>query len=67
MLAGFGGEVDQVSAQGRPGWLVGDAGHELVGAVECVHDPGSDELFGGDVEAVGVALDAPDAAGPLGR
>ena len=57
MVAGFGGEGDQVGAQGRPGRLVGDAGHELVGAaVERIHDAGSDELFGGDVQPVGVAL-----------
>ena len=58
MLAGLGGEGDQVGTQGRPGRLVGDAGHDLVGsAVERRHDAGSDDVFGGDVQPVGVALD----------
>ena len=58
MVAGFGGEGDQVGAQGRPGRFVGDAGHELVGAaVERIDDARSDELFGGGVQSVGVALD----------
>ena len=35
----------------------GDAGHDLVGsAVERIHNAGSDELFGGGVQPVGVAL-----------
>ena len=32
MVAGFRGQGDQVSAQRWPGWLVGDAGHDLVGS-----------------------------------
>ena len=59
MFASLGGEGDEVRTQGRPGWLVGDAGHDLVGsAVERVHDAGSDELFGGGVQPVGVALNS---------
>ena len=34
MLAGFGGEVDQVSPERRPGGFVGEAGHVLVDAVK---------------------------------
>ncbi len=58
MVAGFGGEGDEVGAQGRPGRFVGDAGHDLVGStVERVHDSGSNKFFGGGVESVGVAQD----------
>jgi hypothetical protein len=53
MFASLGGEGDEVRTQGRPGWLVGNAGHHLVGsAVERVHDAGSDELFGSGVSPV---------------
>ena len=58
MLAGLRGQGDEVGTQGWPGRLVGDAGHDLVGsAVERLHDAGSDDVFGGDVQPVGVALD----------
>jgi hypothetical protein len=50
MLAGLGGQGDQVSTQGWPGRLVGDPGHDLVGLeVVCFNDARSDEVFGGDV------------------
>ena len=42
---------------GRPGGFIGDSGDVLVGAVELCDGLGSDELFGCNVEAVGVALD----------
>jgi hypothetical protein len=58
VLAGFGGEGDEMGAQGRPGRRGGDVGDDLVGsAVKRTHDPGSDELFGGGMQAIGVALD----------
>ena len=34
VFTGFGGEVEQVSPQGRPGGFVGEAGHVLVDAVK---------------------------------
>jgi hypothetical protein len=46
-----------VCPQRRPGGFVGEAGEVLVGLVELCDGLGSEELFGGDVEAVGVALD----------
>jgi hypothetical protein len=47
-----------VCPKGRPRRLVGEVRHDLVGsAVEHLHGLGSEELFGRDVEAVGVALD----------
>ena len=47
----------EVGSQGRPSRLVGEPGDVLVGLVELCDGLGSEELFGGDVEAVGVALD----------
>ena len=64
VLAGFGREGEQVGSQGRPGRFAGESGDDLVGsAVELCDDLGSDELFGGDVEAVGVALDGLEQPG----
>ena len=57
VLSGFGREREQVGSQGWPGGFVGESGDVLVGLVELGDGLGSDELFGGDVEAVGVALD----------
>ena len=48
--------VEQVGSEGRPGGFGGESGDVLVGLVELCDDLGSDELFGCDVEAVGVAL-----------
>ena len=39
------------------GGLVGESGEVLVGLIELCNGLWSDELFGCDVEAVGVALD----------
>ena len=57
VLPGFGREGEQVGPQGRPGGFGGESGDVLVGLVELCDRLGSDELFGCDVEAVGVALD----------
>ena len=57
VFTGFGGEGEQVGSQGRPGRFGGESGEVLVGLVEFCHNLGSDELFGCEVEAVGVALD----------
>ena len=57
VLTGFGREGEQVGSQGRPGGFGGESGDVLVGLVELCDGLGSDELFGCDVEAVGVALD----------
>ena len=42
--------------EGRPRRFVSESGNVLVGLVELCDDLGSNELFGCDVEAVGVAL-----------
>jgi hypothetical protein len=58
VLTGLGREGEQVCPEGRPRRLVGEVRHDLVGsAVEHLHGLGSEELFGRQVEAVGVALD----------
>ena len=57
MFSGFGCQRDQVGSQGWPGGFSGEPGEVLVGLVELCDGLGSEELFGCDVEAVGVALD----------
>jgi hypothetical protein len=57
VLAGLSRQAEQVCTQRRPGRLVGEPGHELVGSVERRHGLGAEELFGRDVEPVNVALD----------
>ena len=53
----FGREVEQVGSRGGPGGFRGESGDVLVGLIELCDGVGSEELFGCDVEAVGVALD----------
>ena len=57
VLAGLSRQAEQVCTQRRPGRLVGEPGHELVGSVERHNGLGADELFGRDMEPVSVALD----------
>ncbi|MFL5531174.1 MAG: hypothetical protein ACJ8BC_04260 [Gemmatimonadales bacterium] len=57
MLAGFGGNGEQVSSEGWPSRFSGESGDVVVGLVELCDGLVSEELFGCDVEAVGVALD----------
>ena len=57
VFTGCGREGEQVGSQGRPGGFVGEPGDVPVGLVELCDGLGSEELFGCDVEAVGVALD----------
>jgi hypothetical protein len=57
VLSCFGREGEQVGSEGWPSRFVGEPGEALVGLVELCDGLGSDELFGCDVEAVGVALD----------
>ena len=45
-----------MGSEGWPGGFTGESGDVLVDSVELCNGPGSDELFGCDVEAVGVAL-----------
>ena len=52
-----GRNVEQMSSQSWPSRFSGEAGDVLVGSVELRDGMGSDELFGCDVEAIGVALD----------
>jgi len=57
MLAGVRSEGDQIGPQGWPGRFVGDPRHNLIGPeVECRDGARSDDVFGGDVQPVGVAL-----------
>ena len=57
VLSSFGRQGEQVGPQGWPGGFSGESGDVLVGLVELRDGLGSEELFGRDVEAVGVALD----------
>ena len=57
VLPVFGSEGEQVGSQGWPGGFGGESGNVVVGLVELCDGVGSEELFGCDVEAVGVALD----------
>ena len=57
VLTSFGGEGEQVGSEGWPVGFSGESGEVLVGSVELCDGLGSEELFGCDVEAVGVALD----------
>ena len=57
VLSSFSREREQVRSEGRPSRFVGESEDVLVGLVELCDRLGSDELFGCDVEAVGVALD----------
>ena len=53
-----------MGTQGWPSRFVGESGDVLVGLVEPCDGVGSEELFGRDVEAVGVALDRLEKPGP---
>jgi hypothetical protein len=57
VCSGFGRQVEQVCPQGRPDGFSGESEEVLIGLVELCDNLGSEELFGCDVEAVGVALD----------
>jgi hypothetical protein len=57
VLTGFGRQREQVYPQRRPSRLVGEPGYILVDSVKLCDGLGADELFGCDVEAVGVMLD----------
>ena len=57
VLPGFSRQSEQVCSEGRPGWLAGEVGDDLVGlAIEHLNDLGANQLLGRDMEAVGVAL-----------
>ena len=57
MLSRFSRQCDQVGSKVWPGGFSGESGNVLVGLVQLCDCLGSEELFGSDVEAVGVALD----------
>jgi hypothetical protein len=57
VLTSFGRQREQVGSEGWPGGFSGESGEVLVGLVELCDGLGSNELFGCDMEAVGVALD----------
>jgi hypothetical protein len=52
-----------VGSQGWPGGFGGESGDVLVGFVKLCDSRWSEELFGGEVEGVGVALDGVVQAG----
>ena len=50
------GEQQQVGAEGGPGRLVGEAGHNLLGGdIQRLHALGSGQFFGGHMEGVDIA------------
>ena len=57
VLSSFGRQGEEVGSEGRPGGFGGESGDVPVGLVELCDGLRSEELFGCDVEAVGVALD----------
>jgi len=58
VLIGFSRQRKEVCSEGRPRWLAGEFGDDLVGsAVEHLNDLRSNEVRGRHLEAVGVALD----------
>ena len=46
-----------MGSEGRPCGFSGDSGNVAVGMIELCDGPGFDELFGCNVEGVGVTLD----------
>src|SRR4029450_10200069 len=63
VLTGFGRQREQAGSQGWPGGFSGESGDVLVGLVELCNGLGSDELFGCDMETVGVAPDRLEESG----
>ena len=57
VLSTFGRKGEQMCPQGRPSRFGGEPRNVVVGLVEFSDGLGSDKLLGGEVEAVGVALD----------
>ena len=57
VFTGLRRQVEEVGSQGRPGGFRGESGEVVVDLVELCNGLRSGELFGCDVEAVGVALD----------
>ena len=56
VLPGLRRQVEEVGPQGRPGGFSGEPRDVPVGLVELCDGLGSEELFGCDLKAVGVAL-----------
>jgi hypothetical protein len=60
--------VVTIGSQSRRGWFVGDVGYDLVGsAVQRRYPLGSEDLLGGSMQGVGVALNGLAEPGPRGR
>jgi hypothetical protein len=57
VFSGVGRDGEQMGSEGWPCGFGGESGDVVVGLVELCDDPGSEELFGCDVEAIGVALE----------
>jgi hypothetical protein len=63
VVAGFDCEVEEMGSESRPGRFAGEAGDVLADRIEVGNNLGSEEVFGGGVEAVGVALDSVEQPG----
>jgi hypothetical protein len=64
VLTGFGRQREEVCSEGWPGWFAGEFRYDLVGSiVEHLNDVGANQLLGGCMEAVGVALDGVEQPG----
>jgi hypothetical protein len=63
VVACFGGEVEEVGSEGGPGRFAGEAGDVAINRVEVGNNLRSEEVFGGGVAAVGVALDSVEQPG----
>jgi hypothetical protein len=57
VFTGLRRQVEEVGSQGRPGGFRGESGEVVVDLVELCDGLRAEELFGCDVEGVGVALD----------
>jgi hypothetical protein len=63
VLTGFGRECEQMGSQAWPCGFGGESGDVPIGLVELGQGLWSDELFGREVEGVGVTLDGVVQAG----
>jgi hypothetical protein len=64
VLTGLSREGEEVCSEGRPGWLAGEFGDDLVGpGVKHLNDLGANQLLSRHMEPVGVALDGVEQSG----
>ena len=63
VFTGLHRQIEEVGSQGWPGGFRGESGEVVVNLVELCDGLPAEELFGCDVEAVGVALDGVEEPG----